>query len=46
MIVKAGMVDGGDGDVLIDIFYKGLRNNVKDDIIKFNRDISLKNYIF
>ena len=45
MMVKAGMVDGGDGDVLIDMFYKGLRDDVKDEAIKLNRDTSLENYM-
>ena len=44
-MVKAGMVNGGNKDVLIDIFYKKLRNDVKDDIIKLNRNTSFENYI-
>ena len=45
MMVKIGMINGGDGDVFIDIFYKGLRDNVKDEAIKLNQDISFENYI-
>ena len=44
-MVKAGMVNGGNKDVLIDMFYKGFRNDVKDDAIKFNWNINLENYI-
>ena len=39
------MVNGGDKDVLIDIFYKEFRNDVKDEIIKLNRNINFENYI-
>ena len=43
--LTAGMVNGGNGNVLIDMFYKGFRNNVKDDTIKLNWDTNLENYI-
>ena len=45
-MVKTGIINGGNKDVLIDIFYKGFRNDVKDEIIKFNRDTSFENYMF
>ena len=44
-MIKAGMVNGNDKDVFIDIFYKGFRNDVKDEAIKFNRDTSFENYM-
>ena len=44
-MVKAGIINEGNKDVLIDIFYKGFRNDVKDEAIKLNRNTNFENYI-
>ena len=44
-MVKAGIINGNNKNVFIDMFYKGLRNDVKDEAIKLNRNTSLENYI-
>ena len=45
IIVKAGIINENNKDVFIDMFYKGFRNDVKDDAIKLNRNINFENYM-
>ncbi|RYP44010.1 hypothetical protein DL768_009480 [Monosporascus sp. mg162] len=44
LMSKAGWVDDKD-DTLIDVFYKGLKNDVKDEIIKIERPSAFDKYI-
>ncbi|RYP17800.1 hypothetical protein DL767_009942 [Monosporascus sp. MG133] len=44
LMAKAGWVDEED-DSLIDIFYKGLKDNVKNEIVKMARPTTLDKYI-
>ena len=44
-MVKISIINENNKNVYIDIFYKGFRNNVKNDVIKLNRNTSFENYI-
>lgn len=45
LMLKANMVDGSDDDILVDMFYRGLKDEVKDEVIRIERPISLSKYI-
>lgn len=45
LMLKAGQVDGNDDDIIIDMFYRGLKDDVKDEAIRIKRPISLADYI-
>lgn len=45
LMLKANMVDGNDDDILVDMFYRGLKDEVKDEVIRIERPVSLSKYI-